>query len=269
MTHQPVAIVTGAAQGIGAAIVRRLQRDGYAVAAVDCNGPKLDELCCGLPSAAAPVMPIAGDLADPAAPESVTQQATARFGRIDLLVNNAAWRETATMDEITLHSWQRTLQVCLTGPAFLARAVARHMKIAARGVIINVGSIMAQQAAGFAPAYVAAKGALESLTYDLAALYGPHGIRVVTVSPGAIDTSLSADLAPPHVSASDQLRRYAEGMAMAGRLGAPEEVASLVAWLASDEASYLTGTTITFDGGWSRHHLPTPLAAAIAEAPRS
>lgn len=267
MSMRRVAVVTGAAQGIGAAITRRLLADGYNVAAIDVDAERLNEFSSQFPSGGPQVHPIVWDLTDLALAPSVIERIINQFGRIDILVNNAAWREVVTMRDVTLDSWDRTLRVCLTAPAFLAREAARCMEQAGSGVIVNIGSMMAAQAAGFAPAYVASKAAIEALTYDLAALYGPHGIRVVTVSPGAIDTRLSADLAPESVAA-EELQRHAESMTMLGRLGTAEEVAASVVWAASDEASYLTGTTITLDGGWTRHHLPTPLFSKLFEAQR-
>jgi 3-oxoacyl-[acyl-carrier protein] reductase len=256
-----VAIITGAAGGIGAAIAQRLLADGYATALIDCNEAALRALAHRLDASTDRYLLLPGDLADLTFVESIAPQTIERFGSIDAVVNNAAWRELVTMREILPQSWQRTLDVCLTGPAFLSREVAKHFETRGRGVIVNVSSIMAQQAAGFAPAYVACKGAIESLTYDLAALYGPHGVRVVAISPGAIDTQLSHDVEASHSLSTDDLRGFAESMAMLGRFGRADEVAAAIAWVASDEASYLTGVTITLDGGWSRHHLPTPLAA--------
>src|SRR5206468_5769259 len=128
--------------------------------------------------------------------ESMAPNVIESLGRIDVLINNAAWRDLVTMRSISLDSWERTLRICLTAPAFFARAVARDMEKRRHGVIINVSSIMSQHASGIAPAYVAAKGGLDALTYDLAALYGPMGIRVVGVSPGAVDTELGKDCLP-------------------------------------------------------------------------
>jgi NAD(P)-dependent dehydrogenase (short-subunit alcohol dehydrogenase family) len=119
-------------------------------------------------------------------------------------------------------------------------------------VIVNVSSIRATFNDGTAAAYVAAKGALDALTFELAALYGPRGIRVVTVAPGAIDTQLSADLAADetmHGVASDCIDHTP-----LVRMGRPDEIAALIAWLASDEASFVSGTIVTADGGLSHNH---------------
>ncbi len=267
MSSPPVAIVTGAAKGIGAAIAKRLLAENYSVALVDHDRDGLERQQIGMQNVSGSSHHIVGDLAEMTFVHSLVDRVCQRFGSVDLLVNNAAWRETMTMREISLESWERTIRVCLTAPAFLARDAAQRMETQGGGVIINIGSMMAHQAAGFAPAYVACKGALESLTYDLAALYGPYGVRVVNISPGPIDTDLSRDLSNSQRS-SDELREYGESMTMLGRFGTPDEVANLVVWAASKDASFLTGTTITFDAGWSRHHFPTALAQRNFEAPK-
>jgi NAD(P)-dependent dehydrogenase (short-subunit alcohol dehydrogenase family) len=143
------------------------------------------------------------------------------------------------------------------------------MEAGGGGVIVNVGSMMSRQAHGVSPAYVSCKGAMESLTYDLAALYGPVGIRVVTVAPGAIDTAMSQvyDGSGGEASGSeDPVREFSESMTMLGRWGRTDEVARAVAWVASDEASYLTGTTLVLDGGWSRMHMPLDVTRIVTGA---
>jgi NAD(P)-dependent dehydrogenase (short-subunit alcohol dehydrogenase family) len=263
MSERSVVLITGAAQGIGTATAREFAARGFALVLVDCARELLDEVVTDLQLSGVAAIGVVGDLTDLSFAEHAIAQAIEHFGRIDVLVNNAAWRELVSMREISIESWEKTVRVCLTAPAFLARWAARHMERQQRGVIVNVTSIMAQQAAGFAPAYVACKGAMESLTYDLAALYGPHNIRVVAISPGAIDTELSRD-STNQLSANQQsLRTYSEGMSMLGRWGTPQEVARAIAWIAGDDASYLTGTTLVLDGGWMRHHLPSDLTQQI------
>jgi NAD(P)-dependent dehydrogenase (short-subunit alcohol dehydrogenase family) len=265
--HDPadrrVALVTGASAGIGAAIAVELARRDYRLGIVGRDAARLEAVRGQLASDGHDVLALVGDLADLAFAESTVRQVAGRFGRLDVLVNNAAARELFTMREITPEQWDRTIRVCLTSPAFLARWAAEEMEKHGGGAIVNVGSMMSRQAHGLSPAYVSCKGAIESLTNDLAALYGPAGIRVVTIAPGAIDTAMSKSLVD---STSDPVREYSESMAMLGRWGRPEEVAVAVAWAASDEASYLTGTTIILDGGWSRMHMPPAITRAIAAA---
>ena len=266
-----VALVTGASAGIGAAVAEEFVARGHAVGIVGRSVERLGEVRRRLESVGGRVLELPGDLADLDFAESAVRRVVAVFGQLDVLVNNAAARELSTMREITPAAWDRAIRVCLTAPAFLARWAAEEMEKHGGGVIVNVGSMMSRQAHGVSPAYVSCKGALESLTYDLAALYGPAGVRVVTVAPGAIDTAMSQHFGvgtKPDRCEEDPIREFSESMAMLGRWGRPEEVAKAVAWVASDEASYLTGTTLILDGGWSRMHMPPEVTRAMTGVDR-
>jgi 3-oxoacyl-[acyl-carrier protein] reductase len=261
-----VALVTGASAGIGTAVAEEFAHRGYAVGIVGRDAKRLDEVRRRIEAAGGRVLALSGDLGDLGFAESVVRQVAAAFGRLDVLVNNAAVRELKTMREMTPAEWDRTIRVCLTSPAFMARWAAEEMERYGGGVIVNVGSMMSRQAHGVSAAYVSCKGAMESLTYDLAALYGQAGIRVVTIAPGVIDTAMSSTLTNSPAAdgrSEDPIREFSESMAMLGRWGRPEEVAKAVAWIASDEASYLTGTTLVLDGGWSRMHMPPAVTQAI------
>jgi 3-oxoacyl-[acyl-carrier protein] reductase len=261
-----VALVTGASAGIGTAVAEEFAHRGYAVGIVGRDAARLDEVRRRMESSGGRVLALCGDLGDLDFAESAVRKVAAEFGRLDVLVNNAAARELRTMREMTPAEWDRTIRVCLTSPAFMARWAAEEMERHGGGVIVNVGSMMSRQAHGVSAAYVSCKGAMETLTYDLAALYGPVGIRVVTIAPGAIDTAMSRNLTasePAGGVATDPIREFTESMAMLGRWGRTDEVAKAVAWIASDEASYLTGTTIVLDGGWSRMHMPPAITQAI------
>ena len=149
------------------------------------------------------------------------------------------------------------MRVCLTAPAFLARWAAVHMEQARRGVIINISSIQSEQVGGLSPAYTAAKGALDSLTFELAVLYGPQNVRVVGLNLGAIDTEMSNDYETTDgENISAELRRWSEDMIPLRRYGTAVEAAKTIAWLASDDASYITATGIVADGGWVHQHSP-------------
>jgi NAD(P)-dependent dehydrogenase (short-subunit alcohol dehydrogenase family) len=252
MTARRVALITGAARGIGAATALALARRGYNLALLDVLADELTASASAAREGGSDVLTISGDLADLDFAQGAVEQTAARFGRLDVLVNNAAWRKVETLRETNVANWDRTLRVCLTAPAFLARWSAAVMERGGGGVIVNVSSIRATFNDGTAAAYVAAKGGLSALTYELAALYGPRGIRVVAVAPGAIDTQLSADLAADetmHNIASDCLDHTP-----LARMGRPDEIAALIAWLASDEASFVSGTVVTADGGLSHNH---------------
>jgi len=265
MPDRRVAIVTGASRGIGAATARALAETGFDLALTARDGVGLESLAGPLRAAGTRVEVIPGDLADPAFVDDLVPLVVERLGRTDVLVNNAAWREAVTMRQMSRASWQRTLDVCLSAPAFLSRAAAEAMSGpgAGGGVIVNVSSVQARLVNGLAPAYVAAKAALDTLTSDLAVLYGRHGVRVVSVRPGATETEMGLDYADPDGVLAD-LRRYSEDMIPMGRWAAPDEIAHVVVWLTSDAASYITGTTITVDGGWTDQFWPTSIKRRMA-----
>ena len=257
VVEHPVALITGASRGIGAAAALRFAELGYHVAMVARDCRKLMEVSEKVQAQGVESLPINGDLSDLTFAESAVASCIAKWGRIDVLVNNAAWREIITMRTISLESWEKTLRVCLTTPAFLARWAAEHMQQRRSGAIVNISSIMSKQAAGISPAYVACKGAIDSLTYELASLYGHVGIRVVGINLGAITTDLNRDYAISNqADSSDALRQVSEDMIMLRRWADPNEIARCIAWLASEDASYITGTNVMVDGGWMHQHFP-------------
>jgi NAD(P)-dependent dehydrogenase (short-subunit alcohol dehydrogenase family) len=184
--------------------------------------------------------------------ENIVEETITKWGRIDVLVNNAVWRTIETMRTISKENWEKALRINLTAPAFLAKYTARAMeenKIA--GVIINISSVMSQRAGGSGPAYIACKGGIESLTYELAVLYGPKGIRVVGVNPGNIITNLSSDYKDESGNnISEQLKNHMNDSTPLQRSGDPMEIANVCYWLSSEDASFITGTSILVDGGF-------------------
>jgi 3-oxoacyl-[acyl-carrier protein] reductase len=261
MSDQPgkVALITGASRGIGAATAIEFARRGYDVGLTSDDAAGLEVVAREIASLGIRSERVIGDLSDIRFVESLVPSVVQSLGRVDVLVNNAAWRELVTMRQISLESWEKTLRVCLTAPAFLARAAAKDMEARKSGVIINISSIMSQMASGIAPAYIAAKGALDALTYDLAALFGPVGIRVVAVNPGAVDTELGRDYKSKESDQSNfehRLRDWSEQMIPSRRWAQPREIACIIAMLASDDASYINGTTVFADGGWSHQFEP-------------
>lgn len=257
MNERPVVFVTGASGGIGAATCLEFAKRGYDVALVARSTDRLEEVAAKVRTFDVRSLVLPGDLADLDFAESAVQKAVEQLGRIDVLVNNAAWREIVTMRNIGIDSWEKTLRICLTTPAFLSRWVAADMEKRGKGVILNISSIQSQSAAGISPAYTACKGALDALTYELAALWGPKGIRVVAINPGAIDTNLSSDLeSNDGDNLTNHLRKWSEDMIPLRRWAIPEEIAKTIAMLASDDASYITGTTIFADGGLKTQFSP-------------
>lgn len=252
MNERPVALVTGASRGIGAATAEELAKRGYNVTVLARTGSDLAQTAKRVEAVGGKALVQCGDLADLEFAEAAVAATISEFGRIDALINNAAWRDITTMRDISIASWEKTVRISLTAPAFLAKWAAADMeKRGQGGVIINVSSIQSQRVSGFSPAYVACKGALDSLTRELATVYGPKGIRVVALNPGAIDTEMSGDYETADgQSITEQLRTHSYDMIPLRRWGLAQEMATTIAMLVSDDASYITGTTIVADGGY-------------------
>lgn len=253
MSTRPVAIVTGAAGGIGAALARQMVAAGYRLCLVDRDRDTLTRLGTEL-NASDAVELLVGDLAELTFVETIVPRTIERFGQVDVLVNNAAIHDLGTLRDTTPAQWQAVLDVNLTAPTFLAKWAAEVMLGAAGGVVINVSSIEALQPKSLCPAYIASKSAMLGLTYNLANLYGPHNIRVVALCPGAVDTNLSRDYqSADGENLTAELRAETEDRIPLRRWATPEEIAGTILWLASDAASYVTGTEIVVDGGYTRH----------------
>ncbi|MCE6988569.1 SDR family NAD(P)-dependent oxidoreductase [Dyadobacter sp. CY323] len=253
-----VAVITGAAGGIGSATARILGELGYALMLSDIETRGLETLQKELNAAGITAAPFPGDLNSEAYRESLIIETIARFGRIDVLLNNAAWRVAGSLRTLDLATWEKTIGVCLTAPVFLSKATAAEMeKQQIPGIIINVSSVMAGRPSGIAAAYIASKGALESLTKEMAITYGRNGIRVICIAPGYIRTELSNDYKNQEgENISDQLIEQLTDFIPLGRGGDAVEVGRTIAWLCSDAASYITGTTITVDGGFQPNFNP-------------
>jgi len=252
-TSKPAVLITGAAGGVGAATAQELARRGYDIAITDTDEASLQKTREAIhqidPSIKVLLLP--GDLCDLDFVQGLAKSTFDHFGRIDVLINNAAWRELVTMRNISVESWEKTIRVMLTAPAFLARECAVFMEQAKRGLIINISSIQSRQTSSFATPYAVAKAGLETLTFDLAGLYGAAGIRVVALALGAVDTELSQD----YNDDSDGMRAASEDVIALGRWTNAAEAARTIVWLASEDASYITGTVITADGGWQHQHM--------------
>ncbi|GLU52822.1 SDR family NAD(P)-dependent oxidoreductase [Dyadobacter frigoris] len=253
MRTEKVVILTGAAGGIGIATANKFAEKGYKMALCDIDKTGLSILSESLVQKyGTECLLLQGDLSDDFYLESIARKTEEKWGRIDVLVNNAAWRTIETLRTIQINTWGKTLKICLTAPLFLTKWVALVMEQKQTGgVIINVTSIMSERPSGTSPAYIAAKGALESLTRESAITYGRSGIRVVGVAPGFIETELSNDYTSPDGNnISDRIIQEITDYTPLGRGGKSSEVAEAIFWLSSDSASYITGTTILVDGGF-------------------
>jgi NAD(P)-dependent dehydrogenase (short-subunit alcohol dehydrogenase family) len=237
-----VAAITGAGSGIGAAIARRLAAEGAAVAVSDCNAAAAAEVANQLRSSGHDAIAFATDVSDEGSVRDLVDQAVDQLGSLDVMVNNAGIGESPTpVDERSSDDWHRVMHVNLDGVFYGVKHAARVMKAHGRdGVIINMASILGVVGFKGAPAYVAAKHAVLGLTKAVALELAPFNIRVLSVNPAFIRTplitGLEAAVLPLHPI---------------GRLGEPEEVAGLVAYLASSEAAFLTGASYLIDGGYT------------------
>lgn len=252
MKTKPVAIITGVASGIGRAAALKFANKGFVLSLVDIDVDGLNSLAMELEARGANFLCMAGDLEDFNFLEEVTTRTAAKWKRIDVLINSAVWRTLETMRTISADDWNKTIRICLTAPAFLARNTASIMeKNGQKGVIVNISSIMSHRTGGISPAYSVCKGGLESLTYELAVLYGPVGIRVVGITPGNIDTALSRDYTDGNAAnISAALSKDMNDNTPLQRMGSPAEIADIAYWICSEEASFITGTFILADGGF-------------------
>jgi len=240
-----VVVITGAAQGIGAACARRLVGDGASVALWDmADGPGqalADELAAG----GAQALYQHCNVAVKAEVDAALAATLARFGRIDGLVNNAGIFKAAPFLDITEADWDAVLDVNLKGSFLVGQAVARELVKAGRGAIVNMSSVNGTLTIPTIASYNASKGAINQLTRVMALSLADQGVRVNAVAPGTIAT----ELARSAVLTSDEAKNRILSRTPMKRLGEPEEIADVVAFLLSDASSYVTGEIVVVDGG--------------------
>jgi meso-butanediol dehydrogenase / (S,S)-butanediol dehydrogenase / diacetyl reductase len=232
-----IAIVTGAASGMGATTARLLAEAGATVLGADI--------------ASRPAIALVGDVADSAFCNAAVAQAVALHGRIDIVVNAAGVIVRADAPATDDEAWSRQMRVNVDGTFFMCRAAIRQMRQQRSGAIVNFGSIWGSAGGKGHVAYATAKGAVHNLTRSLALDHAREGIRVNAVCPGEVDTPMlrGAGRAVPLTDA--QLADMADRVVPNGRLAQPEEIGRVVVFLCSDAASYMTGALVPVDGGWS------------------
>lgn len=242
MSETAIALVTGGARGIGHACAQALQKDGYRLVLADIDGAAVQTTAQDMGDGTV------GYEVDTGNPDQISDlfaRLEADVGPVSVLVNNAGISLPGDFLSYPIEDFQRVLAVNLTG-VFAATQRAANGMIAAgiKGAIVNMSSINAQVAIPGIPAYCASKGGVMQVTKSAALALAPHGIRVNAVGPGSIDTDMLAA-----VNASPEAMATALSRTPLRRIGAPREIADVVAFLASDKASYITGETIYVDGG--------------------
>lgn len=241
---RPVAIVTGGSRNIGRAIAHALGRAGTAVVIVARSDRDAAETVVHeLEAMGAPASVVLADVARESSADLIVEHALERFGRLDVLVNNAAIRREKPVEAMSLAEWREITGICLDGAFLLCRAAIPHLVASPAGSIINIGGLTAYTGAPNRAHVVAAKAGLDGLTKALAVELAPRGITVNLVSPGRIGTDRS------HASAEKNPAHHARNQTLLGREGTAEEVAAMVAYLAGPQARFVTGQTVHVNGG--------------------
>jgi 2-keto-3-deoxy-L-fuconate dehydrogenase len=247
-----VAIVTGAASGIGAASAKLFAAEGAKVALVDQNEGGLKKVAAEIKAKGGSTITITADVSSNAKARTGVERVIKRWGSIDVLLTAAGASTGGTVDAIDEEAWDRTFAINVKGTFLWIHHAIPHMIAAKKGSIVTIGSQLAQSSPGRNAAYVASKGAIASFTKTMAVDHALQGIRVNALMPGVIDTPMPART----------LKRYADPEAMKaywkerhpmGRIGQPEEVARAALFLASDDSSFVTGHLMFVDGGWTAH----------------
>jgi 3-oxoacyl-[acyl-carrier protein] reductase len=241
-----VAIVTGSSAGIGRATAVALAAQGAAVVVNARSAARAAPVVAEIEAAGGRATAVVADVSEPGGAERLVADAVAALGGVDILVNNAGHGLVAPSEELAEADWRHAIEVLLTAPFLLSQAAGRQMLAGGGGVIVNVSSICGHVALPRRAAYTAAKHGLVGLTRTLAAEWAGRGVRVLTVDPAYIAT----DFIKETMKSGGFDAAAVEGRTPLGRLGTPEEVARVIAFLASDAASYMTGGSVTIDGGW-------------------
>jgi 3-oxoacyl-[acyl-carrier protein] reductase len=244
VTDKRVALITGAAMGIGAAIAKRLARDGCVVVIADIDGPAAGETAAQLGAQGLDAWPLAMDVGSPESIAAGFAAVAARYERCDVLVNNAGIAKTFGFLDYPTDHWNRVMAVNVSGPMQCGQHAARLMRPRKWGRIINLASVSGMRASAGRTAYGTSKAAVIGLTRQMAIELAEHGITVNAIAPGPIDTPLTREL---H---SETMRRNYLRAVPAARYGTPDEVAGPVSFLASEDASYITGHILSVDGGF-------------------
>ena len=246
-----VALVTGAARGIGLATAKRFLAEGWRVALLDIDGANLDRTYGALAQPER-TMAITCDVADPAGVARAIATIAEKFGRLDALVNNAGIAIFKPILDVSYEDWSRVLAVNLSGPFLCAQAAAPLMRVSGGGAIVNITSISGLRASTLRTAYGTSKAGLAHLTKQQAAELAMLGIRVNAVAPGPVDTAMAKAVHTPEIRAA-----YHDAIPL-NRYGLESELAEAIFFLCSERASYITGQTLAVDGGFEATGIGLP-----------
>jgi len=248
-----IAIVTGAAGGIGASTAELFCAGGASVVIADMNAEALETTAAGIRSriAGARIESVACDVGDPAAAERVAKRAHDAFGGLNVLVSNAAIRHVGSVEEGTVEDWERLFRTNVIGAVNFSGATLRLLRASGNASIVIVSSCYAVIGRKGMPIYDASKAALLSLVKTLAWEEADHNVRVNAVCPGGTITPYTLGLGQAQGKSSDEMRDERKKNSLLGRRAEAHEVAYPILWLASDEASYITGATLMVDAGLS------------------
>lgn len=251
MSEHKVAVVTAAAgAGIGAAVARRLARDGFDVVITDAHERRAGEMAAQLGTEhGRDFLSLPLDVTDPDAVATALDTIADQRGGISVLVNNAGWSKIEPVSEMSLDTWRRCIDVDLNGTFYCMRFALPHMIRSGGGAVVNISSIAAwEMTAEHGAAYSAAKAGVMALTRVAAAENGRHGIRVNAVAPGLIYNDFLTKIYPPEFFSG-----YVDNRSYVGRVGQPDDVASLVSFLVGPESGYITGEVYGVSGGVHPH----------------
>jgi NAD(P)-dependent dehydrogenase (short-subunit alcohol dehydrogenase family) len=245
-TNEPVAVITGGAQGIGRRTAELLAERGYRIAVIDLKQPT--STVSAIEAAGGTVSTFTGDITQDATVAAFAESVLSSYGRSDVLVNNAGISHIAPAEETTSADYRRVIEVNLVAPFLLARTFGKHMLAAGRGAIINVASVAGLLGIADRAAYNASKAGLIGLTRTLAAEWGGRGVRVNAVCPGWVKTEMdAADQARGTYTDADITSRIPMG-----RFATADDIARAIAFLADDtESSFVNGHALSVDGGWA------------------
>lgn len=245
---RPVAIVTGAARGIGAATAVRLAEDGFDVAVLDLDAATCGETVRAVEAGGRKGLAVAADVDDEAAVTAAVAQVAEGLGAPTVLVNNAGLLRERTLAKTALADWDAMLGVNLRGAFLMSRAAVPHMRAAGRGRIVNLSSTGALGEAGLS-SYGAAKAGVQGLTRSLAVELGRYGITVNAVAPGFTETAMTAGVAERVGTSFDAMKDEIRRTIPVGRVGRPEDVANAVAFFADERSGFVSGQVLYVAGG--------------------